>query len=208
MSEPTVLPASSPTFWSTGPLESPSAWPPTSRPTTSARSVDAAIALLGDPELSVEDLMDFVPGPTSRPPDSSSAARGSTMPTPPVVGSCGCRPGPASEKVEKEAGGDHRQRAAVPGEQGAPGRADRELVQNKRLEGIADLRDESDRDGIRVVIELKRDAVPEVVQNNLYKLTQMRTTFGINPPWGHQQPAQSLQPQGAAAALSRPPARG
>ena len=54
------------------------------------------------------------------------------------------------------------------------------LVQNKRLEGIADLRDESDRDGIRVVIELKRDAVPEVVQNNLYTLTQMRTTFGIN----------------------------
>ncbi len=53
------------------------------------------------------------------------------------------------------------------------------LVQNKRLEGISDLRDESDRDGIRVVIELKRDAVPEVVLNNLYKLTQMQTTFGI-----------------------------
>jgi DNA gyrase subunit A len=53
------------------------------------------------------------------------------------------------------------------------------LVQAKRLTGIADLRDESDRDGIRVVIELSRDAVPEVVQNNLYKLTQMRTTFGI-----------------------------
>jgi len=53
------------------------------------------------------------------------------------------------------------------------------LVQVKRLEGIADLRDESDRDGIRMVVELKRDAVPEVVLNNLYKLTQMQTTFGI-----------------------------
>jgi DNA gyrase subunit A len=53
------------------------------------------------------------------------------------------------------------------------------LVQAKRLEGIADLRDESDRDGIRMMIELKRDAIPEVVLNNLYKLTQMQTTFGI-----------------------------
>jgi DNA gyrase subunit A len=53
------------------------------------------------------------------------------------------------------------------------------LVQNKRLEGIRDLRDESDRDGIRMVIELKRDAIPEVVLNNLYKLTQFQTTFGI-----------------------------
>jgi DNA gyrase subunit A len=53
------------------------------------------------------------------------------------------------------------------------------LVQAKRLEGIADLRDESDRDGIRMVVELKRDAIPEVVLNNLYKLTQMQTTFGI-----------------------------
>jgi DNA gyrase subunit A len=54
------------------------------------------------------------------------------------------------------------------------------LVKEKRLEGISDLRDESDRDGIRMVIELKRDAVPEVVLNQLYKLTQLQDTFGIN----------------------------
>ena len=53
------------------------------------------------------------------------------------------------------------------------------LVHAKRLEGISDLRDESDRDGIRMVVELKRDAIPEVVLNHLYKLTQMQTTFGI-----------------------------
>jgi DNA gyrase subunit A len=53
------------------------------------------------------------------------------------------------------------------------------LVHAKRLDGISDLRDESDRDGIRMVIELKRDAVPEVVLNNLYKMTQMQSTFGI-----------------------------
>jgi len=54
-----------------------------------------------------------------------------------------------------------------------------ELVRDKRIEGIADLRDESDRDGIRVAIELKRNEVPEVVLNSLYKNTQMQTTFGI-----------------------------
>jgi DNA gyrase subunit A len=54
-----------------------------------------------------------------------------------------------------------------------------ELVRDKRIEGISDLRDESDRDGIRVVVELKRAEVPEVVLNNLYRNTQMQTTFGI-----------------------------
>jgi DNA gyrase subunit A len=54
-----------------------------------------------------------------------------------------------------------------------------ELVKDKRLEGISDLRDESDRDGIRIVIELKRAEVPEVVLNSLYRNTQMQTTFGI-----------------------------
>src|SRR5436309_1109209 len=53
-----------------------------------------------------------------------------------------------------------------------------ELVNNKKLEGISDIRDESDREGMRVVIELKRDAVPAVVLNQLYKHTAMQTTFG------------------------------
>jgi DNA gyrase subunit A len=54
-----------------------------------------------------------------------------------------------------------------------------ELVREKKLEGLADLRDESDRDGIRIVLEVKRGEVPEVILNSLYKLTQMQTTFGI-----------------------------
>ncbi|MCJ7765765.1 MAG: DNA gyrase subunit A, partial [Thiovulaceae bacterium] len=53
------------------------------------------------------------------------------------------------------------------------------LVKDKQLEGISDIRDESDRDGIRVVIELKRDAMSEIVMNNLFKSTNMQTTFGI-----------------------------
>lgn len=55
-----------------------------------------------------------------------------------------------------------------------------ELARDKRIEGISDLRDESDKSGMRVVIELKRGEIPEVVLNNLYKETQMQDTFGIN----------------------------
>jgi DNA gyrase subunit A len=54
-----------------------------------------------------------------------------------------------------------------------------ELVREKTIEGISDLRDESDRDGMRIVIELKRGEVPEVILNNLYKHTQLQSTFGI-----------------------------
>src|ERR671938_505144 len=53
------------------------------------------------------------------------------------------------------------------------------LVNDKKIEGISDLRDESDRDGMRIVIELKRDAIPRVVLNQLYKHTQMQATFGV-----------------------------
>ena len=55
-----------------------------------------------------------------------------------------------------------------------------ELVRDKKIEGIADLRDESDKSGMRVVIELKRGEVPEIVQNNLFKLTQLQDSFGMN----------------------------
>ena len=55
-----------------------------------------------------------------------------------------------------------------------------ELVKEKRLEGISALRDESDKDGMRMVIEVKRGDVGEVVLNNLYKLTQMQVSFGLN----------------------------
>src|SRR6185369_12489316 len=54
-----------------------------------------------------------------------------------------------------------------------------DLVNEKKLEGISDVRDESDRDGMRLVIELKRDAIPHVVLNQLYKHTTMQSTFGV-----------------------------
>jgi DNA gyrase subunit A len=53
------------------------------------------------------------------------------------------------------------------------------LIRDKRIEGVSDLRDESDRDGIRIVVEVKKDAIPEIILNSLYKMTPMQTTFGI-----------------------------
>ena len=55
-----------------------------------------------------------------------------------------------------------------------------QYVKEKRIEGISDLRDESDRDGLRIVIEIKNDAMPLVVQNQLYKYTQCQQSFGVN----------------------------
>src|SRR6185437_3867122 len=55
-----------------------------------------------------------------------------------------------------------------------------ELVREKRIEGIADIRDESDRQGMRIVIELKRDAMADVVLNQLYRFTPLQTSFGAN----------------------------
>src|SRR5438128_3934683 len=54
-----------------------------------------------------------------------------------------------------------------------------ELMNEKKIEGVSDLRDESDREGMRIVVELKRDAVPQVVLNKLYKLTPMQSSFGV-----------------------------
>ena len=69
-------------------------------------------------------------------------------------------------------------------------------VEDKRLEGISDIRDESDRNGMRIVIELKRDANPQVVLNRLFAQTQLQTTFAINmlALVDNQQPAQDPVP--------------
>ncbi|UDG80918.1 DNA gyrase subunit A [Candidatus Hartigia pinicola] len=78
-----------------------------------------------------------------------------------------------------------------------------ELVKDKRLEGIRALRDESDKDGMRIVIEVKRDAVSEVVLNNLYSLTQLQVSFGINMVALHQGQPKILNLKDLIAAFIR-----
>ena len=81
-------------------------------------------------------------------------------------------------------------------------------MREKKLEGISDMRDESDKSGMRVVIELKRGEVPEVVLNNLYKQTQLQDSFGMNMVALVDGQPRAAEPEADARVLPAPPARG
>jgi len=83
-----------------------------------------------------------------------------------------------------------------------------ELVNDKKIEGIAHVQDESDKSGMRVVIELKRGEIPEVILNNLFKQTQLQDTFGINMVALPRRAAARSQSEGDAPRVPRAPARG
>jgi DNA gyrase subunit A len=142
---------------------------------------DALVALLDTPELTVDELMRYIPGPD--------------FPTAGFI----CGQGPIREAYREGRGiltmraratietDDKSGKSAIivheiPYQVNKARLIERiaELVNERRLDGIADLRDESDRDGMRVVIDLKRDAVAEVLLNQLYKHTPLQESFGIN----------------------------
>ena len=142
--------------------------------------VDAAICVLDNPEAELSDLMEHIKGPD--------------FPTKGIImGRSGIRAAYATgrgrvcvrARTEFEEFGNNRTRIIVTE---IPYQVNkRQLIKNmadqvedKRLEGISDIRDESDRNGMRVVIELKRDANPQVVLNRLFAQTQLQTTFAIN----------------------------
>ena len=142
--------------------------------------VDGCIALINDPATSIEDLINIIPGPD--------------FPTGGIIlGRAGIRAayhlGRGSivmrGKVEIETIRKDREAIVVseiPYQVNKASMIERiaELVREKKIEGIAELRDESDRQGYRVVIELKRDAMPDVVLNQLYRFTPLQSTFGAN----------------------------
>ena len=142
--------------------------------------IDACIALIDNPGLSIEDLIAIVPGPD--------------FPTGGIIlGRQGIRAayhlGRGSivmrGKVEFETLRGEREAIVVseiPYQVNKAHMVERigELVREKKIEGIAALRDESDRDGYRVVVELRRDAVPDVVLNQLYRFTALQSSFGAN----------------------------
>ncbi|HSU44277.1 MAG TPA: DNA gyrase subunit A, partial [Casimicrobiaceae bacterium] len=144
-------------------------------------TINGCLALLATPELSVDELMEIVPAPD--------------FPTAGIIyGLEGVRDGYRTgrgrvimrarthfEDLDKGS----RQAIIVDEIPYQVNKANLlvrigELVREKKLDGISDLRDESDKSGMRVVIELKRGEVPEIVQNNLYKLTQLQDSFGMN----------------------------
>lgn len=142
--------------------------------------IDATIALASDPHLSVSDLMKFVPGPD--------------FPTAGIVyGTSGIRRAFETGRgiirmrgrINIETAKKDRERiiiTEIPYQVNKASLIEKiaDLVREKRIEGISDLRDESDRQGMRVVIELKRDANAEVIVNQLYTMTPLQSSFGYN----------------------------
>ena len=178
--EPTVLPARFPNLLVNGSAGIAVGMATNIPPHNLSEVVDAAIAVVREPEIGLGELIDIVPGPDFPTAGFIHGKRGIWDAYTTGRGIIQMRARADIEEAEK----GHRAAIIV---RELPYQVNKarlvaqiaSLVQAKRLEGIADLRDESDRDGIRLVIELKRDAVPEVVLNNLFKLTQLQTTFGI-----------------------------
>ncbi len=146
--------------------------------------VDGLVALIHNPEITNPELMRYIPGP-----DFPTGAK--------ILGKSGIKEaytegrgsitmrGVASIETIEHPGRPDREAIIVtqlPYQTNKAALIERiaEMVNDKKLEGISDIRDESDRDGMRIVIELKRDAYPRVVLNNLYKQTPLQTNFGAN----------------------------
>jgi DNA gyrase subunit A len=178
--EPTVLPAQWPSLLVNG-AGGIAVGMATNIPPHNLREViDACVAFIDNPDVSVDELMAHVPGPdfptggiimgrnTIR--QAYHTGRGSIV----------MRGRAAIEEIRKDR--EAIVITEVPYQVNKARMIERmaELVQEKTIEGISDLRDESDRHGVRVVVELKRDAMADVVLNQLYRYTPLQSTFGVN----------------------------
>jgi DNA gyrase subunit A len=179
--EPTVLPTRLPNLLVNGSSGIAVGMATNIPPHNLGETVDACLALLAQPDLAIEELIKLMPAP-----DFPTAGL--------IYGLAGVYEGyrtgrgrvviRARTHFEDIAGG---QRQAIIVDE-LPYQVNKrvlqekiaEYVHEKRIEGISDIRDESDKSGMRVVIELKRGEIPEVVLNNLYKQTQLQDSFGIN----------------------------
>ncbi|MCC2101566.1 MAG: DNA gyrase subunit A, partial [Hyphomicrobiales bacterium] len=142
--------------------------------------IDATVALIDRPDMSIADLIEIVPGPDFPTGGSIVGRTGINSAYLTGRGSILMR-----AKVDVEEMRNNRSALIVteiPYQVNKATLVERiaELVREKKIEGISDLRDESDRDGMRIVIELKREAFPDVVLNQLYRFTAMQTSFGVN----------------------------
>ncbi len=142
--------------------------------------IDACIALADDPALSIEDLIAIVPGPDFPTGGIILGRQGIRSAYHLGRGSITMRGKVAFETLRGER--EAIVISEIPYQVNKAHMVERigELVREKKLEGIAALRDESDRDGFRVVIEMRRDAVPDVVLNQLYRFTSLQSSFGAN----------------------------
>jgi DNA gyrase subunit A len=141
---------------------------------------EALLKLIENPDLTIEQILDIIPGPDF-PTGGQLLGRASIRQT--YLNKRGILTIRATAAVEtdKRSGKAAIIVREIPYQVNKTRLIERiaDLVNDKRLEGITDLRDESDRDGMRIVIELKRDAEPKIVLNQLYKLTQMQESYGL-----------------------------
>jgi DNA gyrase subunit A len=142
--------------------------------------VDACLALIDRPDIPLEEFLDIVPGPDFPTGGEIIGRTGARQALITGRGSVVVRGVAAIEEIRKD-----REAiiiTAIPYQVNKAAMVERiaELVREKRIEGIGDLRDESDRTGMRVVIELKRDASAEVVLNQLYRFTPLQSSFAVN----------------------------
>ena len=180
--EPTVLPAKIPNLLINGSSGIAVGMATNIPPHNLNEVIDACLALLARPEITIDELIEIVPAPD--------------FPTAGILyGTAGIKKGyrtgrgrvvmRARTHFEDLDKGGNRQSIIIDELPYQVNKANLlikigELVREKKVDGISDLRDESDKSGMRVVIELKRGEMPEVVLNNLYKLTPMQETFGMN----------------------------
>jgi DNA gyrase subunit A len=142
--------------------------------------IDATLLLLDRPEATVEDLLEVLPGPDFPTAGIILGRTGIRQAYETGRGSVLMRGRAEIEEVRKEREAIVITEIPYQVNKAAMVEKIAELVRDKRIEGIADLRDESDRQGMRVVVEIKRDAVPDVVLNQLYRFTPLQSSFGCN----------------------------
>jgi DNA gyrase subunit A len=178
--EPTVLPARFPNMLVNGAAGIAVGMATNIPPHNLGEVIDATLALIENPDLSVADLMEFIPAP-----DFPTGAL--------ILGRSGARKAyhegrgsviiRARTRIEEVRGGRMAIIASeIPYQVNKAVLVERiaELARDKKIEGIAHVQDESDRFGVRVVVELKRDATPDVVLNQLFRFTPLQTSFGCN----------------------------
>jgi len=177
--EPNVLPAKAPNLLVNGATGIAVGMATNIPPHNVAEIIDGTIALAKNPQLGVEDLMKFIPGPDFPTGGSIYGRQGIRLAYHTGRGSIVMR-----GKYEFEE--DKKGRTSIIVTE-IPYMVIKarliekvaELVKDKKLDGISDIRDESNRNGMRIVFELRKDAVPAVVLNNLYKMTPLQSSFGV-----------------------------
>jgi DNA gyrase subunit A len=178
--EPKVLPAAFPNLLINGSNGIAVGMATNIPPHNPGEIIDATLAIIADPEISLDELMKIVPGPDFPTAGIILGRSGIRSAFETGRGSITIRARAALEEIRKDR--DAIIISEIPYQVNKNALLERigELVRAKEIEGIADMRDESDRDGMRIVVELKRDATWEVVLNNLYRFTNLQVSFGIN----------------------------